>query len=343
MIRFQAVSAKRRQAVEKAMLRMAIIVFLPVSLVRAQASDPLKLEKTIELPEVQGRIDHMSLDVKGERLFVCALGNNTVEVIDLKTGKRTNTISGLKEPQGALYVTANDRLYIASSKDGTVKMFDGTSLQLLKTIEYGDDADNLRYDSSRQRVYVGYGDGALAELDTEGQKVAETKLSAHPESFQLEKNGPRIYVNLPKSRQIAVVDREGHSVVTTWGTGMSLANYAMALDEANHRLFVATRFPARLLVMETGSGKTVQKLSAVGDCDDIFFDQARKRIYATGGEGAISVFEQQDPDHYREVIRVPTMKGARTSFFSPELGRLYVAVRRQGSTPAMIQIFEASQ
>src|SRR5215469_5296718 len=195
-------------------------------------------------------------------------------------------------------------------------MFDGTSFQLLKTIEYGDDADNLRYDSSRQRVYVGYGDGALAELDTAGQKVTETKLDAHPESFQLEKNSPRIYVNLPKSKKIAVVNRETHSVVTSWGTGLALANYAMALDEADHRLFVVTRFPARLLVIDTKSGRTVQKLPAVGDCDDIFFDLARKRIYATGGEGAISVFEQQDADHYKETTRVPTVKGARTSFFS---------------------------
>ena len=124
---------------------------------------------------------------------------------------------------------------------------------------------------------------------------------------------------------------------------MSLANYAMALDESDHRLFVVTRFPARLLVIDTGSGKTVQKLSAVGDCDDIFFDQARKRIYATGGEGAISVFEQQDPDHYRAVTRIPTGKGARTSFFSEELGRLYVGVRQQGSKPAMIQVFEVNQ
>jgi len=322
---------------------LATLLFLSGPLVKAQAPELLKLKKTIELPDVQGRIDHMSIDVKGQRLFVSALGNNTVEVIDLKAGKRTNTISGLQEPQGALYVPANDRLYIASSKDGTVKMFDGTSLQLLKTIEYGDDADNLRYDSSRRRVYVGYGDGALAELDSEGQKVAETKLSAHPESFQLEKNSPRIYVNLPKSRKIGVVDRETHSIVTTWGIGLSLANYAMALDEPNHRLFVVTRIPARLLVVDTGTGKTVQKLSAVGDCDDIFFDQERKRIFATGGEGAISIFEQLDPDHYKEVTRVPTAKGARTSFFSPELGRLYVGVRRQGSAPAMIQVFEVIQ
>jgi YVTN family beta-propeller protein len=322
-------------------MRLAILLLLSTSLVRAQANEPLKLEKTIQLPEVQGRIDHMSIDVTGQRLFVSALGDNTVEVIDLKTDKRSNTIPGLKEPQGVLFVPKNDHLFVASSKDGTVKMFDGTSLRLLKTIDYGDDADNVRYDTSRQRVYVGYGSGALAELDTEGQKVAEIKLDAHPESFQLEKNSPRIYVNLPKSRKIAVVDRDAHSVVTTWSTGLALANYAMALDEADHRLFVVTRYPARLLVMETESGKIVQSLSAVGDCDDIFFDRARKRIYATGGEGAISVFAQQDPDHYKEIARVPTVKGARTSFFSPELGRLYVGVRRQGSTPAMIQVFEA--
>src|SRR5262249_35439463 len=155
------------------------------SLARAQASEPLKLEKTIPLPDVQGRIDHMSLDVAGHRLFVSALGNNSVEVVDLRTGKRANTITGLHEPQGALYVAGKDRLYIASGKDGTVKVFDGASLQLLKTIEYGDDADNLRYDAARERVYVGFGGGALAELDTEGQKITETKLDAHPESFQL--------------------------------------------------------------------------------------------------------------------------------------------------------------
>ncbi len=318
----------------------AVLLFVPAALAKAQTSEPLRLEKSIELAGVQGRIDHMSLDVQGQRLFVAALGNNTVEVIDLKAGKRTSTIAGLREPQGVLFVPGNDRLYVASSKDGTVKVFDGTSLQLLKNIEYGDDADNLRYDSARQRIYVGYGNGALGELDIEGRRVTETKLDAHPESFQLEKNSARIYVNLPKSRKVAVVDRETHSVVESWGTGLSLANYAMALDEEKHRLFIVTRLPARLMVLDTGSGKTVQTLSAVGDCDDVFFDQARKRIYATGGEGAISVFAQQDADHYKEITRVSTVKGARTSFFSLDLGRLYVAVRRQGSNSAMIQAFE---
>ena len=323
-------------------LRFFAGLFSLAASLSAQTNPPLKLEKTIPLPDVQGRIDHMSIDVKGERLFVSALGNNTVEVIDIKAGQRVKSVSGLQEPQGVLYVPGNDRLYVASDKDGTVKVFDGSSLQLLKTLEYGDDADNLRYDAARQHAYVGYGSGGLGEFDLQGQKVADIKLDSHPESFQLEKSSPRIYVNLPKSRKIAVIDREAKKIVTTWSTGIALNNYAMALDETDHRLFVVTRIPARLLVFDTASGNIVQKLAAVGDCDDVFYDASRKRIYATGGEGAISVFEQQDPDHYKELARIPTRKGARTSFFSADLSRLYVAARRQGSEPAMIQVFVSS-
>ena len=211
---------------------LTVLLFLSASVARAQGTGPLKLEQTISLPDVQGRIDHLSIDVAGQRLFVSALGNHTVEVVDLKAGKRANSVSGLKEPQGALYIPNKNLLFVASGKDGTVKIFDGTSLQLLKAIEYGDDADNLRYDAARQRIYVGFGSGALGEMDSDGQKIAETKLDAHPESFQLERNSSRIYVNLPGSRKIAVVDRETHSVVTSWGMGLTLGNYAMSLDEA---------------------------------------------------------------------------------------------------------------
>lgn len=162
-----------------------------------------------------------------------------------------------------------------------------------------------------------------------------------PSHSSWKKDGRRIYVNVPGSKKIAVADREKHAVVASWGTGLALANYPMALDESDRRLFVVTRLPARLLVIDTDSGKVVQKIAAVGDCDDVFFDQARKRIYASGGDGAISVFEQKDRDHYTENIRIPTVKGARTSFYSPDFSRLYLAVRRQGSAPAMIQIFRA--
>jgi DNA-binding beta-propeller fold protein YncE len=324
-------------------MRTLMILLVSAALAGGQTPSPLRLEKIIEMPEVQGRIDHMSVDVKGHRLFMSALGNNTVEVIDVKDGKRIKTIAGLKEPQGVLYVPDNDRLYVASGKDGSVRIFDGTSYGLLKTIEYGDDADNLRYDAGRQRVYVGYGSGAIGEIDNRGEKAVEIKLDAHPESFQLNKDDSRIYVNLPKSHKIAVLDRDKHSVVTTWGTGIALANYPMALDEADHRLFVVTRFPARLLVFNTDTGKTVQSLSVVGDCDDAFYDKARKRIYASGGEGAISIFEQKDADHYGDAGRITTVKGARTSFFSADLDRFFLAVRREGSQPAAIRIFTPGQ
>jgi YVTN family beta-propeller protein len=324
-------------------MRLFLILFASAALAWGQASQPLRLEKTIELPEVQGRIDHLSVDVKGQRLFVSALGNNTVEVIDIKAGKRVKTISGLQEPQGVLYVPATDRLYVANAKDGSVRIFDGSSYAPLNSLDYGDDADNLRYDSAGKRIYVGYGSGALGEIDDQGNKAGEIKLDAHPESFQLEKDSPRIYVNLPKSRKIAVLDRERRATIATWPIGMALANYPMALDQADHRLFVMTRFPARLLVFDTNSGKTIQRLPAVGDCDDVFYDQTRKRIYAIGGEGGISVFEQQDPNHYKESARITTVEGARTGFFSPELDRLFLAVRRHGARAAEVRVFAPAQ
>jgi YVTN family beta-propeller protein len=319
------------------------MILFACTLAWGQAKEPLLLEKTVELPDVQGRIDHMSVDIKGQRLFVSALGNNTVEVIDVKAGKRIKTITGLAEPQGVLYVPEIDRLYVANAKDGSVRIFDGTSYAHLKTIDYGDDADNLRYDSEHQRVYVGYGGGALGEIDNQGTKSGEIKLDSHPESFQLEKQSSKIFVNLPKSHKVVVVDRDKRAVTASWGTGMAFANYPMTLDEKDHRLFVVTRMPARLLVFNAENGSIVQKLSAIGDCDDLFYDAARKRIYATGGEGGISVFEQRDADNYKELGRINTVKGARTGFFSPELDRLFVAVRRQGSQPASIRIFQCSQ
>jgi DNA-binding beta-propeller fold protein YncE len=327
------------------MTTRALIPVLLASAVLAwgQATEPLRFERAIEMPEVQGRIDHMSLDIKGGRLFVSALGNGTVEILSIKTGKRLRTIGPLPEPQGVLYVPETNRLYVANGEDGSVRVFDAASYEILKTLDYGDDADNLRYDSQDKRIFVGYGSGALGEIDDKGNKVADIKLDAHPESFQLEKNSSRSYVNLPNSHKVAVLDREKHSVVGTWKTDTAFANFPMALDESEHRLFVVTRQPARLLVFDTTTGKIIQELHAVGDCDDVFYDSRRKRIYASGGDGAISVFAEADPDHYSELGRVITRKGARTSFFSPELDRLFLAVRRQGSQPAAIQVFAPAQ
>jgi DNA-binding beta-propeller fold protein YncE len=220
-----------------------------------------------------------------------------------------------------------------------VKVFDGGNYQLVKTVSLGSDADNIRFEPERKRIYVGYGTGALAVLDENGTKVGNIALGAHPESFQLERKGPRIFVNLPDSRNVAVVDRRTSAVIANWKTEGALANFPMALDEQDHRLFVVCRQPAVLLVFNTDTGAVIAKLPSVGDCDDVFYDAASKRIYASGGEGAVSIFEQQSPNQYGELGKVGTRKDARTSFFSSEFRSMYVAAREQDGAPAAIYVY----
>ncbi len=308
--------------------------------VQAPSRPPLRLAGSIDLPDVAGRIDHLSVDPAARRLFVAVLGNDTVEVLDVATGRRVHTIRGLAEPQGVLVVPGQKRLYVANGRDGSVRTFDSSSFAPLQVVPYGEDADNLRLDPVADKVWVGYGDGALGAIDAGGGKLAEVALDAHPESFQLEKGGPRVFVNLPDSRKVAVLDREKRVLLAGWHTGAATANFPMALDESGRRLFVVCRRPARLVVLNTDSGALVTELPTVGDSDDVFYDRDRKRVYISGGEGAIDVYQQEGPDQYAEIARVPTRAGGRTSLFSPELGRLFVAVRRQGAAPAAIWIYE---
>jgi DNA-binding beta-propeller fold protein YncE len=327
----------------RVVLMLTLVPGLWATVLGAQRSSPadapqpaaLDRQRTIELPGVEGRIDHLSLDAQGRRLFVAALGNDTVEVVDLASGRRVRTIRGLAEPQGVLVLPEENRLFVASRRDGTLRVFDATGYAPVATLRLGSDADNLRRGSDG-RVWVGYGDGALAAVDTDGRKLAEVALGAHPESFQLEQKGHRIFVNVPDRHEITVVDGEQAKVVARWSTDDAAANYPMALDEAEKRLLVVCRSPARLLVLDTDSGAIVARRPAVGDADDVFYDATARRVYVSGGEGTIGVYREDGPDRFEEVGRVATSKGARTSLFSPELGRLFLAVRRQGTTPAAI-------
>jgi YVTN family beta-propeller protein len=302
----------------------------------------LRLVTVIPMPGVEGRIDHMAIDLAGRRLFVAALGNNSVEVIDLKSKARVHTIRGLAEPQGIAFIASRDRLFVANAKDGSVRSFDAQSWAPLNSIDYGDDADNLRIAPDSGHLWVGYGSGALAEFDADGTKIGEIKVNAHPESFQLEKNGDRTFVNLPDARRVGVVDRKKRSILASWSTGGAQANFPMALDEGNHRLFVVTRKPPKLVVLNTENGKEIASIPAIGDCDDVFYDSDRRRIYAIGGEGGISVFEQSDPDNYRELGRVLTVPGARTGFFAPKLSRLYLGVRKHDAKDAEIRVYSTA-
>src|SRR5262245_41782429 len=226
-------------------MSQAVIALLLLRLVAHAQQPALTLSGRIELPNVKGRIDHFSADVKGHRLFMAALGNHTVEVLDIQKGKRLHTIPDLDEPQGVLYDASSNHLFVACAKDGTTKRFHAATFQILATVKFSGDADNIRYDARDHRIVVDYGDGALGLLDPNGKQLGEVTLDAHPESFQIEKAGSRVFVNVPDRKQIEVVDLAKNSVVSRWPVTSALRNYPMALDEAHHRLLIGCRAPAR--------------------------------------------------------------------------------------------------
>src|SRR5262249_23745421 len=288
------------------------------------------------------RIDHFAYDPVGERLFVCALGNNTVEVLDLRKGDRIHSITGLGAPQGVVYVPDLNRLFVANDKDGICRIYDGRSFQAVGQLDFKDDADNVRYDEAAKKIYVGFGSGGIAVVNApDGKQVGSIKLSAHPEAFQLEKNGTRIFVNVPNSRYVAVIDRDKGDVVATWKTDLAFENFPMALDKGNHRLFVGCRLPSRLVALNTDSGDVVAKINISGDSDDVFYDSKRHRIYAICGAGRIDIIEQTDPKNYKTLTKVDTANGARTGLFVPERDTLFVAVPHRGPQKAEVRCYRA--
>jgi len=305
---------------------------------------PMVLTVSIPLDGVKGRFDHFASG-KG-RVFVSALGNDTVEVIDLFKGVRIHEITDVPNPQGVAFSPDANELFVASEK-GKVYIYDGDSFKLLTTLDFEGGADNLRYDATTKRVYVGCGDdektSAIAAIDaTTNKRLDEVyKLGGEPESFQLEKSGLNIYVNVPDMHQIVVINRTTKEL-TRWPVAQAL-NFPMALDEANHRLFIGTRQPATLSVFDTNSGKVVASLSTVQDTDDLFYSAEHKRIYVPGREGSIWVYQQRDPDHYRLISKLPTVLGAGTAGYFGKQGkgsdRFFLAVPASSSAIAEVRVY----
>lgn len=294
-------------------------------------------QEGFSLPGVYGRIDHLDVDLKGKRLFVAALGNNTVEVLDSRTGKQLHTIKDLSGPQGVLFVPELNKLYVTNN-NGRLDIFDATSFKLLTSISLASDADNIRYDANQRIIYIGFGDGALARIDAKtDQRLSDITLSGHPESFQIENSGSRIFANVPGAG-IAVIDKTKVKVVNTIAT--LKGNFPMALDETHHRLFVGYRSTNQIAVIDTESGKEVSSVPSIGDVDDIYYDGKQQKLYASGGEGFIMVIKQTDANHYKVSSKITSEKGARTSLFVPEWDRLYVAVPRVGSRSAEIRVYQ---
>ncbi|HEY6862640.1 MAG TPA: hypothetical protein VI319_01965 [Burkholderiales bacterium] len=319
------------------MRKYDMILFVLASFaVTASAADLLEPAGTIELPSVKGRIDHFGVDAKRHRVLVAALGNDSVEVVDVRAGRRERSLSGFGEPQGILYVPGADRIFVANGGADRVDILDGASLARVRSIADMDDADNVRYDAAANRVWVGYGQGALRALDpSTGETLADIKLPGHPESFQLETRRSRIFVNVPTANEVVVVDRGKGAVTARWSVPAQ-ANFPMALDEAGRRLFVGARRPAVLLVYDIDSGKPVARIPIGDDTDDLYFDAARKRVYAICGGGRVDVLRQDGLDRYTLEGSVRTAPRARTGIFVADEATLYVAAPASGGAPARL-------
>lgn len=321
------------------------LVFLLAPAAHAQRAAPLRLMDVIPLPDVHGRIDHFDVDLTHQRLLMSALGNDTLEIFSLGTNRRAHTIYGLHEPQGVTYVPTSNRIFVANGDDGTVRIFDGGTYKLLKVVDFPSDADDTRYDPATNRVFVGYGDeghAGLGILDgATGSLLQTIKLPVHPESFQLEESGRKIFVNLPTAGNVvAVVDRRAGKIVAMWSLGGAEDNFPMALDEKDHRLFIVARTPPEVLVLDTESGKVIARVPCVGHADDMWYDVAHERIYVSGGTGFISVIQQEGVKRYRSIAQVKTLPGGRTSSFVPELKRLYLGVWGRSDQADALRVYE---
>lgn len=305
---------------------------------------PLVFTEGIPLEGVKGRFDHFALG-RGT-LFVSALGSNAVEAINIGGRVVDHTIA-VPDPQGVAFAPEANKLFVASGK-GKLYVYDAKTYDPITSLDFQGGADNLRYDAPTKRIYVGCGDdeksGAIALVDpATNQRLSDDyKLGGEPEAFQLEQSGPNIYVNVPDLKQIVVVNRATKQI-TRWPLKGAEGNFPMALDEADHRLFVGVHAPPRLAVFDTISGRQVALLPAVQDTDDLYFDPTRKRVYMPGGEGFIDVFQMTDPDHFMLLARIPTAIGARTAGYYGKQGkgfdRFFLAVPARGSEPAEMRIY----
>ena len=295
------------------------------------------------MPGVTGRMEHLGIDFVGSRLFAAAPGENqnTVEVVDFRAGKRVFSIKGQSKPQGVFYSLEFNRLFVSNGDGGNYKVFRGDDLSLTSTVPLGINPDHIGYDPATKYLYVSFRDasaGHLAIVDTRtGDRIGDIKTDALPGGTMFESAGPRIFVTLQGVNKLGVIDRNKREQIATWPIPQLVQS--LALDEVHHRLFAGGRVPAKLFVFDTESGKQIASLDCVNGIDGLWYDTARKRIYATGIDG-IAVYDQKDADHYTPMVKVASSPGAGTSLWAPTLNRLFVSAPKEGNNDAAILVFE---
>ena len=317
-----------------------LFAVLATSSAMAAESPPLILQMKIPLGDVKGRIDHLAIDHARQRLFVAEFDNNSLSVVDLKDHKILNRVAGLSEPQGVAYVSAVDCIFVSNGSDGSLRVFRGSDFSPVARVELKADADNLRVDPIKNLVFAGFGSGGLAIIDAKSRKkLGEIDLKGQPEGFELEPSGERAFVNVPNARAIAVLDRTASRQTATWTVPQATGNFPMAIRQRGTELLAGFRTPARLAIVDTLNGNLLAVTPSCGDADDIFVDEKRSRAYVSCGQGFIDVFQLDDASASR-IDHIPTMAGARTALYDPELDRVFLAVKATSGTSAAIWLYK---
>ena len=307
----------------------------PVKVAAAGSDAPLRLLGRTELTGYSGDFDHFAVDVAGNRLFLAAEDHGTLEVFDLHSGQHLKTVKGVETPHSIFYMPDRNRLLVTDSGTGMTKVLNASTYEVVGTVKLVPGADSIGYDAPRNRLYVVTGgkdvnmkESYLAEIDPRtGEHFGDVKFDAnHVEAMAVEQSGDRLYINVTDQNYLAVVDKRTRTVVAKWPISEAQQNAPVAFNEPDHRLFVVTRKPGKLLVLDSGTGATIASFTAPERTDEVVYDSANRRVYIAGGEGYIGVIQQQDPNHYTELTRIPSAKGAKTAILVPSLHRLYVAV-----------------
>jgi DNA-binding beta-propeller fold protein YncE len=326
-------------------LFFALAVGLP-----AQEKPPLKLVETIPLPGLHdGDFDHFAPDVDGHRLFLTGEENDKVLVLDTTSNTLIHTIEGSKAPHAILFRKDLKKLFVVEGDASAIKIYDSESYKLVGEVKLSIDADSIAYDPATNYLYVVNGGreahtpySLISVVDTNtSTKLRDIKINSnHIEAIVLEKSGPRMFLNITGQNAVGVLHRDKNELAATWPLPAGdTQNVAMALDEANHRLFVTTRKPGKLIVLDSENGKMIADLPAVGFVDDMSYDAKLKRVYLAGDQ-FLDVFEQKDADHYALLARIPGGFRAKTAALVPELNRYYVAVPHHEKNEAEVRVYD---
>jgi DNA-binding beta-propeller fold protein YncE len=304
----------------------------PTGAPAAAAATPIKVAGYTDLPGYSGDFDHFEVDEKDGRLFLAGEDGGALKVFDLKTGALIQSVPGFDAPHSMLYRPATGELVVIANTGSRV--LDAKTLETKRKLSVPVGADSVGWDAARGRLYVVTGGkdvkmttSALVEIDPDtGKAFGATQFDGdHTEALAVEQSGDRIFINQTDKNLLDVVDKTTHAIKAKWKVAEAEQNAPIAMDEKTHRLFVVTRKPGKLVVVNADTGATVQAFDAPSRVDQVLWDAGNRRIYVCGGDGRLAIFEQDDADHYRALAPVATPPASKTGIYVPGLNRLYLA------------------